>query len=62
MSAEKYEGGNIPAHDKNTNGYSENKTTHGIHISAVFRGKKQGVGSIAMHKATTDGTEQEVPE
>ena len=62
MPAEKNEGGNVPAHDKDANGNSHDGGSKSIYISQVFRPQEKRFGAKAFHEATTYYRKKEDPE
>jgi hypothetical protein len=60
--AEQNKGGNVPAHDKNTNGHSNDGKTYGAYVSQIFRSEKQSIGAIAFHKAAVCHCKHQKPE
>ena len=62
MFAEQNKGGDIPAHDKHTDGSTYYRIADGIYIAKVFRGKEEGIGPEGFHEWTVHGTEQDKPE
>jgi hypothetical protein len=62
MLAEQDKCGNVPAHDKNSNGHSHNGATDGANMPQIFRSKKQCIGTKAFHEITVHYTEHNEPE
>lgn len=62
MFTEENKAGDIPAHDKHADGATYNGITDGVHITQVFGGEEQGIGSKRLHERTVHSTEQDEPE
>ena len=61
MTAEKDKRGNIPAHNKHTNGDTDHGSADGIDIAHVLRRQIQGIGAKALHERTIYCAKQNKP-
>jgi hypothetical protein len=62
MPAKKNERGNVPAHDKQSNGHSKNGCAERINIAKVFGRKEKSFRAKAFHETSINNTEQNEPE
>jgi hypothetical protein len=62
MTAEQDEGGNVPAHDKHTDGYAHDGRRNGIGIAEIFRGQEEGIRTKTFHETAVHHTEHQDPE
>lgn len=62
MSAEKYEGGNIPAHDKYCNGDSHDGCPQCIYITQILRSQEKRFCAKAFHEASINNGKKKDPE
>ena len=56
------EGGNIPAHGKETRGQTQYGSAVKVYFPQVFRRQVQGVAAKHFGKTSVDGAEQNSPE
>jgi hypothetical protein len=57
MPAEKNKGGDIPAHEKNAHGASNNRGTEGVYVTQIFRRQEKCVSPKGPHKTPIDSAE-----
>ena len=62
MPAEKNKCGNVPAHYKHADSYTNNGCAEGINTAQVFRSQEKGVGAKSMHECTVDSAKENEPE
>ena len=56
------ERGDVPAHDEDTDGYSDKRSADRTYIIQVLRGQEQGVSAESMHEIAVHRTEKYYPE
>jgi hypothetical protein len=61
VPAEQNERGNIPAHNKNTNGHSHNSKTDGSNITQIFWRQEQSISTETFHKHAVHHTKHDEP-
>ena len=62
MTAEQDKCGDVPAHDEHTNGHAHDGGADRIHITKVFRCKKQGISTKIFHEGAVYNAEHDHPE
>lgn len=61
VPAEQNEGGNVPAHDKYTDGHAHDGRANGIDIAQVLGSQEQGLGTKTFHEAAIHNTKEQEP-
>ena len=61
MPAEQDKRGDVPAHNKYTNGNTHDGCADRIHVSQVFRCQEERISAKALHKSTIHHAEHQYP-
>ena len=62
MTTEQDEGGDVPTHDKHSDGNTYESEAEYSNISQVFRSKKKWICPIVFHESPVDGSKEHEPE